>query len=276
MPFVLSAFGDEIGDDLETQLKCLNDLAVPNLELRGAWGQNVRFFNAETIEKINALCAAHNIAVSCLGSPIGKTPIAEPLDDVLQTLEHIMWVGNQVGTKRIRIFSFYPPDTSTNTHYDQYVEQSTERLAALTQEAAKRGFTLLLENEKDIVTDTPERCAAVLQGVNSPNLGFIWDPANFVQVGVAEQIDRYWDLLSPYLAYVHIKDARLADGSVTPAGEGDGQVEKLIAKLRGIGYDTQNGILALEPHLVVAGHSSGYSGVEGMTTAVNALRKLIN
>ena len=39
--FVISAFGDEIAPDLETQLQTLNELRIPCLELRAVWGQNV-------------------------------------------------------------------------------------------------------------------------------------------------------------------------------------------------------------------------------------------
>jgi sugar phosphate isomerase/epimerase len=71
------------------------------------------------------------------------------------------------------------------------------------------------------------------------------------------------------VGYVHIKDARLADGVVTAAGEGDGQVPELLSRLKAVGY---KGVLALEPHLKVAAHSTGFSGADGMTYAVNALR----
>ena len=36
--FTISAFGDEIADDLESQLQTLNDLKISCLELRAAWG----------------------------------------------------------------------------------------------------------------------------------------------------------------------------------------------------------------------------------------------
>jgi sugar phosphate isomerase/epimerase len=49
-------------------------------------------------------------------------------------------------------------------------------------------------------------------------------------------------------------------------------VRELLVYLRDTGYD---GVLALEPHLSVAGQSSGFSGVEGMTRAVRALRGLM-
>ena len=31
-------------------------------------------------------------------------------------------------------------------------------------------------------------------------------------------------MLKPYIEYVHVKDARLSDGEVVPAGTGDGQL----------------------------------------------------
>ena len=173
-----------------------------------------------------------------------------------------------LGTQNVRVFSFYPPTDD----FDQYVDDATDRLAALTEKASSQGYQLLLENEKGIVTDTPERCHAVLSAIDSPALRFIWDPANFVQVGVANLTEKYWDLLNGYISLVHIKDALLADGSVKPAGQGDGQVPELLAKLKARGY---NGVLALEPHLAIAGHSGGFSGVDGMTLAVKSLRQVM-
>ena len=108
--------------------------------------------------------------------------------------------------------------------------------------------------------------------VNSPALRFAWDPANFIQVGVEKPIDRGWDGLEPYIGYIHIKDSRLSDRKVTPAGEGDGQVAELLKRLKTMEYQ---GVLSLEPHLKIAGHSSGFSGRDGMTMAAQALRKLM-
>ena len=39
--FTISAFGDEIADDLDTQLETMLRLNVHFLELRGVWGKNV-------------------------------------------------------------------------------------------------------------------------------------------------------------------------------------------------------------------------------------------
>ena len=120
--------------------------------------------------------------------------------------------------------------------------------------------------------DTPERCRAILKGVDSTSLRFVWDTGNFPSAGVAQATERGWPLLSEYLVWVQVKDTRMSDGTITVAGGGDGQVPELLARLRDSGY---RGFLALEPHLKVAGRRGGFSGPEGMRRAVTALRRLM-
>jgi sugar phosphate isomerase/epimerase len=280
--FALSAFGDEIADDLREQLQLLRELQIGHLELRGVWGKNVLHLDDDEIARVRQTCTEYTISVSCIGSPVGKSPITDPIEQEMSNLTRIFQIAEAVGTRQVRVFSFYPPDTSSNAHYDEaryseYVEEATSRLAQLTELAQREGFLLLLENEKEIVGDTPKRCHAILSTIASPHLRFLWDPANFVQVGVVRPTERGWPSLGPYVAHVHVKDAVLADagrrpGNVRAAGEGDGQVGELLSALRDSGYQ---GFLALEPHLAIAGPSSGFSGVTGMTHAVEALQQLM-
>jgi sugar phosphate isomerase/epimerase len=270
--FTLSAFGDEISPDLAEQLAHLNALEIGYLDLRGALGKNVLKLTDAEVTQVKQMCADHGIRIACLGSPIGKSPLADPLDAELANLERAIEVGDALDCRRIRMFSFYPPDTSTNAHYDQHLDAVIERLGRLAERAQAADVELLHENEKEIVGDTLARCRALIEGVNNPHLRFLWDPANFVQVGEARVTERGWPLLGAWTAYVHIKDAHLADGSVCPAGEGDGQVPELLQTL--VDEDYQ-GFLSLEPHLMIAGHAGGFSGKEYMTIAVEALRKVM-
>ena len=176
--------------------------------------------------------------------------------------------ARRLGTRNIRLFSFYPEGDID----EAALQSSIERLGALSEIARVQDLQLLLENEKGVVGDIPERCLELMRAIDSPQLRFIWDPANFVQCGAVEQVDRWWDELHPYIGYIHIKDARLADQSVTVAGDGDGQVLELLQRLRDSSYE---GVLSLEPHLLEARHSSGFSSADGMEAAVGALRGLM-
>ena len=269
--FMIGAFGDEIADDLETQLQVLNELKIPCLELRAAWGVNVLNLSDEQVAQVRALCEEHGVTVSALGSPIGKSPIEAPIETEVKNLRRVIEIGRQLGTDNIRIFSFHPPGDSDSVDYDSYVDSAIERIGRLVEVAEAEGVMLLLENEKGIVGDTLERCVKLVNALESERLVFLWDPANFVQVGEARLTERGWPLLRDRTGYVHIKDCTL-DGTVKAAGEGDGQVPELLTELVSSGY---KGMLALEPHLAMAGHSSGFSGPDGMAYAVKALRAVM-
>jgi 3-dehydroshikimate dehydratase len=266
--FTLSAFGDEIDADLDTQLDVLAAQSVRHLEVRGVWGENILDLDAAHLRRVRQTLDARGFGVSAIGSPIGKSALDQPRAYELERLERAIEAAQVLGTRLIRVFSFYVAPEQAQQQRDEVLA----RMAALTERAAQAGMTLVHENEKEIYGDTPERCRDLLATINSPTLRLAFDPANFVQVGVAP-MERAWPLLEAYTTHVHIKDARLADGSVTPAGEGDGAVPALLDALIARGY---RGFLTLEPHLQIAGPAGGFSGTAGMQTAVRALRRLLD
>ncbi|MDE0196649.1 MAG: sugar phosphate isomerase/epimerase [Caldilineaceae bacterium] len=268
--FTISAFGDEIADDLEAQLETLNELKISCLELRAAWGENVLHMSDGRVAKVRALCDDHGVTISAIGSPVGKSPIEALIETEVQNLRRLSEIARQLGTSNIRIFSFHPPEGSDD--YDSFVETAIDRLRRLTEVAAAEGVTLLLENEKGIVGDTLDRCVKLVEAIDSPHLVFLWDPANFVQVGEERITERGWPVIGGRVGYVHIKDCKL-EGGVKAAGEGDGQIPELLDRLISSGYQ---GMLALEPHLAIAAHSSGFSGPDGMAYAVESLRKVMD
>ncbi len=270
MSVTLSAFGDEIALDLDEQLALLNELGVPGIDLRAAWGINVLQLTDEQARRARKACDAAGIHVSVLGSPVGKSPLADPIALDEDRIRRLIELGNILGTTRIRIFSWYPDDITTNAHYDRFVDEVIDRLAALTAIVAGADFTLLHENERHIVGDRPERVQAFADAIDSPHFRLIWDPANYVQVGVLNCM-QHFDAQAERVDCIHVKDSR-ADNTVVPAGEGDGQFPELMAALRERDF---RGVLALEPHLKRAEHSIGYSGPDGMTVAVNALRRVM-
>jgi sugar phosphate isomerase/epimerase len=270
--FVLSAFGDEIDPDLSVQVALLHDLRVHYLEFRSAWGTNVKDLDDSALARARRICDAGGIRVSCIGSPIGKTPIQDPLEQTIEVLSRVFKACDVLDTRRIRIFSFYPPDIHDKASYDSYVEESINRLARLTELAAREDCTLMLENDEDLVADNLARCHAVLSAIDSPHLRLAWDGANFVRSGVQQPTTNGWDLLRDYVGYAHIKDAR-NDRSQRAAGEGDAEIADLLRQLDAAGYQ---GFLAVEPHPFMVDERGELRGAEGMTYAVAALRKILS
>ncbi len=263
--FTLSAFGDEIDDDLETQLQVLASEQIHHLEFRGAWGKPVLELTDDELRDARELLDRYAFNISAIGSPIGKSTLDQSPDFEVARLERAIAIADALGTRLIRIFSFYTEEHATAR------SEVLARLRLLTTRAGAVGMTLLHENEKAIYGDNATRCHDILTTIDSPTLRMAFDPANFVQVGVAPMREA-WPLLGDLTTHVHIKDARFADGTVCPAGEGDGAVGELLAALASRGYQ---GYLTLEPHLHYSGTSGGYSGEDGMRRAVAALRALL-
>jgi sugar phosphate isomerase/epimerase len=266
--WTLSGFSDEISDDFTQQCEVAASLGLTHVELRGAWGTNILDLDEAQLETMKGTLSAHGLRVSSIGSPIGKISIDEPFEPHLERMRHAAEVAHLFGAPYIRIFSFFMPSGGDpSEHRDEVLR----RMRALADVAEEADVILVHENEKEIYGDIPERCLDVIESVASPNLRFAWDSANFVQVGVRPFTEAY-PLLRPHLEYVQVKDARSADGTVTPAGEGDGEVVETIRALRSDGFD---GFFSLEPHLVHVGSLGGFSGPELFTKAHHAFTDIL-
>jgi 2-C-methyl-D-erythritol 2,4-cyclodiphosphate synthase len=122
---------------------------------------------------------------------------------------------------------------------------------------------------KDIYGEKAAHCADIHQTVRSTKLKAAFDFANFIQAGEDPWVN--WPMLKPSTVHFHIQDAVKGTGPVVPAGQGDGHIGAILKDAYASGY---RGFLSLEPHLLVAGHSSGVTGPELFATAVTALRQL--
>ncbi|GAA0237496.1 sugar phosphate isomerase/epimerase family protein [Haladaptatus pallidirubidus] len=267
--FVLSGFADEIDPNLETQLDVLEDLDIGYFDLRGIDETNVLDLDDNSLERIRDTIDDRGIAISSIGSPIGKIGITDDFEPHKARFERAIKVATFFDVEYIRIFSYYIPEGDDPSKYRGEV---MNRMHWKAKRAKEENVTLIHENEKDIYGDTAERCRDILTTVDSPNLRAAFDPANFVEIGV-KAYPYAFALLAEYVEYLHVKDAGMGErGEIRPAGEGDGQFDDLVRVLDARGFD---GFASLEPHLQYAGPSTGMSGPEGFQTAANAFRSVL-
>jgi len=266
--WTLSGFVDEISPDFETQCSVAAGLGLRFVEIRSAWGVNILDLDETQLATVQEILARHGLEVSSIGSPIGKIGVDEEFAPHLERMRHAADVANTLGAPYIRLFSFFIPEgDDPKDHRDEVLS----RMRAIAEVGESAGVVLVHENEKDIYGDTPERCLDIIESVGSPNLRVAWDPANFVQVGVRPFTEGYASL-RPHLEYMQIKDAHRADGSVTVAGDGDGELVETIRALRADGFD---GFFSLEPHLGDVHALGGFSGPELFTRAHTAFTGLL-
>lgn len=243
----ISGFADEIDPDFRKQLKTVTDLGMHYISLRSANAKNIAEYTAMEVEQeLLPVLQEYGVGVSSLGSPIGKIPIDDEEAYAKQSaqLKELCQIAKVLDCKYVRIFSFFMPKGKDPDDYKEQVHTKMERWV---ETARAQGVILLHENEKEIYGDTGARCLELLKFFDSPTLRAAFDFANFVQC--KEDTQECWNLLQPYIEYIHIKDAVYENNENVVCGTGDGKVEKLLrCAIVDEGYE---GFLTLEPHLVV-------------------------
>lgn len=238
---IITGFADEIHRDIEVQVRLLKELGITYLELRSANGKNISEFTLEEAKALKNYLSDNQIKVSAIGSPVGKIQITDDFEPHFETYKRIVEIAKIMETPYIRIFSFFMPE---GEEIDQYKDEVFARMERFVEYAKAQNVILLHENEKDIYGDMAMRCLDLLKRFYGDHFKCIFDFANFVQCK-QDTLEAY-EMLKPYIEYIHIKDALLADARVTPAGEGDGKVKEILQKLDDKNY---SGFLSLEPHL---------------------------
>ncbi len=238
--FVLSAFADEAGRSLGEQITALHENGIRYIEPRSIDGKGILTLTDEEIASVKAELDAAGIKVNSLGSPIGKFPIQKPLSEHISDFERALFVCDALGTKNMRMFSFFIPEGERAANY---TDEVIERLRALAKIATERGIRLCHENEKDIFGQNPPEVKLILDSV--PEIYGIFDGANYRECG-CDTIEGINATLTR-LAYMHVKDAIHNPRTIVPAGEGEARLDEVIdiinEQIDGVVY------LTLEPHL---------------------------
>lgn len=247
MEFLYSAFADESSPEFAGQVEALKRNSYQFLEIRNVNRKKLTEVTLDEAREMNRILADNGLSVWSMGSPIGKIKLEDDWNAHLDQYRLVLDMAGVFGARHIRLFSFFMPKDEDPAQYRNLV---MDRMHVFAEMAKEYGVICCHENEKGIYGDIAARCLEIHQEV--PEIKAVFDPANFVQCG--QQTLSAWDMLAPYVEYMHIKDA-LADGAVVPPGQGIGNVAALLSK-----YAAQGGkVLSLEPHLT---KFVGLSGLE--------------
>lgn len=273
----VSCFADEIDVSVDKQIALLQELGIGWIEFRSGDGKGVADYTEKEAEMLMRRLSANGIRISAVGSPIGKIDITQDFEPHFETYRHIVELAGILDTSFIRMFSFFMPEGEEPDKFRDEVMRRTDRMV---EYAAGRNVVLLHENEKGIYGDSAARCLDLMKLFYGDHFRCTFDFANFVQCG-QDTMEAY-EMLRPYISYIHVKDALRENGEVVPAGTGDGNVAEILNRLNEEGYA---GFLSLEPHLAdFAGLKSlekevkergRTDGEEAFCTAYRALEKLL-
>lgn len=232
-------FADEASPMIDEQIKAMHRNGLDGLEIRNVDETNVADITLDKAREVRKKLDAAGLVTWSIGSPIGKIDIEK--DDFaahLEKLKHTLEIANILGAENIRIFSFFMPQNKDSSIFKNEV---LDRLGKMAEIANGTGVTLCHENEKGIYGDVADRCLEILN--TFPEIEGIFDTANFVQC--KEDTARAWNMLKHRIKYVHIKDARMSDGTVVPPGKGDGNYNIILPEYIAMGGTC----FTMEPHL---------------------------
>ena len=261
--FELSAFTDEYSPEIDKQIEGMLKNGIHYTELRGVDGKNVSEIDVAKAKEVKAKLEANGLEVWSIGSPLGKIKLTDDIEKHLELTKHCAELANIFGTPRMRVFSFYVPNT---TDIAPYRTQVIDWMGRMLEVAKAEGAILCHENEKGIYGEKIEGCVDI-QKTFGGEYKCIFDPANFLQADVKPYPDAF-NALGESVYYMHIKDCDAAK-TIVPAGKGLGGIPEILREL-----NKREGqmVLTLEPHLTVFKGLAGLEA-EGETSAIgNAFR----
>ncbi|MGQ9456085.1 MAG: sugar phosphate isomerase/epimerase family protein [Armatimonadota bacterium] len=279
---LLTAITDEISMDLAHALDVMKEFGCQSAELRSVWGTNIADISSEQLDQVQRILEQKGFSVCCIASPLYKCDLGNGLGEAtgrthqatartageqLDLLKHIAKVAKRLGTRNIRIFSYWKRGDLTPEIEDAVANGIRDGVKF----AEDNDLLLLMENEHACYLGTGAETAGFLQRINSPALRAVWDPGNAYMAGEKPFPDGY-EAIKGYISHVHVKDAEtLANGKKRFVVVGEGEVD-YPAQLAALKTDGYTGYISLETHY------RPFAGTpeQGSRLCLQALRKIID
>ena len=257
----LTGFADEAAADIDGQIRATRELGWNCIESRNIDGVNIHDISDEKFDIVCGKLEDAGIRINCFGSAIANwgKQINEPFDSSLEEARRAIPRMRRLGTKLIRVMSFAV--LKDRTPDDQMEEERFARLRELHAMFTDAGITPVHENCMNYGGMGWTYTMKLLENV--PGLKLVFDTGNPVFTDDRTKPRPYpkqsaWEFYShvkDHIAYVHIKDGVWNEAEqktdFTFAGDGDGDVRRIVKDLLHNGYD---GGFSMEPHLAVVFH----------------------
>ena len=260
--FHVSVLSDEIAQDFGRACEVASrEFGIGYVDLREMHNTNIMRWTAADIAEARKVLEQFGLKVACIASPIFKvdwpgapkspfSPKATEFGNDFtfaqqdELLDRAFDLARTFNTDRVRIFDFWRLDDQAP--HRQAIDDTVRKAAA---KAAKRGMTLVIENEPACNTATGAEAARLLAAIPDKALELTWDPGNAVTRGETPYPDGYAKLPKNRIGHVHCKDAvQKADGKGwdwMPMGRG---VIDWAGQFRALKQDGYRRAVTLETH----------------------------
>ena len=310
---IITGFGDESANQktIDQQFSAFAACGLQYYSIRfidvGNGIKNVMQLTEEELDIVVEKQQEYGLAVSSLGSPLGKVKLLDQDDgtqnrfvefgDYLETeVKRACELANRLGTRLLRGFSFYHPK---GTDPSPHINQVSDQIGKITEVCKSHGLIYGLEIEANLVGQTGQILAEIHSQIQMDELKLIWDGGNIVSQGIptAEVVEQYL-AMKPGLGWLHIKDYRSpvplsrtrhvdeeALKHFVPSDIGDSGHEAVFRDMKEFLPELEQRMqklgvpgvfLDLEPHVKGGGQFGGFSGPDGFGVAMRGLCNVLD
>jgi len=282
--FPVAIITDEFTQDFERVCRTAVEMGIPALELRTVWDKNLVDMNDEEVRQVDHLAKEFGLKVVTIASPVFKCTLpdggeidhrfeqdafhsAHTFEDQPRILDRALELANLFEAPIVRVFSFWRTVEPT-----QITPRIIEALQGAVEKAAKAGVKIGLENEHACNIATASESVPVLDAIDHPNFGLVWDPANCYIAGETAYPDGYNRLAANRILHVHAKDGVLPAGSdrMEWGDVGAGEVD-WTGQLSAMVRDGYSGMVSLETHW----GGPGGDKFKGSSICAKSLQRLV-
>lgn len=210
------------------------------------WGNNICTIRPSggdaELARFQAAAERHGVKT------ISVTPYLKAGD--LEATEQVLRAAKTLGASFIRLGV---PGYDRSRPFEELFSLERAYLRDAAALCAQYGVKGLVETHHNTIAPTASAARRLLEGLDPAHVGVLFDPGNMVHEGF-ENYKMGLEILGPYLAHVHVKNAGwepgepAADGSVIwsskwmPIDQGIVPWRQVIADLVAVGYDGYLGV----------------------------------
>lgn len=258
---IISGFTDEVSDDLDLQIRALQELGWSHIDLRTVDGKNVSTLSADEFERVHARLLEHGITIACFGSTVANWGRDAHSDVQLDLAELKNSIGHMhtAGVRHLRIMSYkIDGPVPLGRELEAVVIANIKKIVEI---AADNDIVCLHENCLSWGGQSHRHSLRLLEAVDSPALRLVFDTGNPVSMFDVRGEEPYgyqnpyhfFDQVREYVDYIHIKDAVIEDGKVRYVFPGEG--EAMIGEILGSLAEQEKVVpISIEPHVAVVFH----------------------
>ncbi|MGI9536400.1 MAG: sugar phosphate isomerase/epimerase family protein [Desulfocapsaceae bacterium] len=258
---IITGFADEVSDDLDVQIRAIQELGWKHIDLRTVDGKNVSSLSDDEFERAYHRLQENDIAIACFGSTVANwgrevnSDLAQDLEELRTSIRHMQ----SAGVRYLRIMSYKVAEPAPlGGEMESAIINGIKQIVEMAEDG---GVVCLHENCLTWGGQSYLHSLRLLDAVDSPALRLVFDTGNPVSMKDVRGSDPYdyqdaylfFEQVKEYVDYIHIKDAVVDSDGVRYVfpGQGDGRVREILKSVS----ETRPGLpISIEPHVSVVFH----------------------